>query len=249
MMRLKNILWIPSVVALLATCVSVAPGKGLPLSTKGYVLESACAQSCTSESGGRSQEPENHAIVVARLMRYHDSGEYEWGIRQVANAARDYLDARMKSPPPPGKMAAVFDIDETALSNWQAMADCGFCAYLVEAKLYSIAHDPAIPPVLELYNDAKSRGVSVFFLTGRPNAQREVTEENLKEAGYKDWTELVMRPDGDKSPARVFKPQERQKIEDKGYRIILSIGDQASDLAGCCAERTFKLPNPFYLVE
>ncbi len=207
------------------------------------------AQSGPAGSPASVQEPENHAIVVAGLMRYHDSGEYEWGIRQVANAARDYLNARLRMQPPEGKMAAVFDIDETALSNWQAMADCGFCAYSVESKLYSLAHDPAITPVLELYNDAKSKGVTVFFLTGRPNSQRDLTAENLKEAGYKDWAELIMRPDGDKSPARVFKPQERLKIEDKGFRIILSIGDQASDLSGCCAERTFKLPNPFYLVQ
>jgi len=29
---------------------------------------------------------------------------------------------------------------------------------------------------------------------------------------------------------------------------VLNIGDQASDLAGCCALRVFKLPNPFYLL-
>ncbi len=207
------------------------------------------AQSGPAESPGHVQEPENHAIVVARLMRYHDSGEYEWGIREVANAARDYLRERAKTHYEEERAAAVFDIDETALSNWQAMADCGFCAYSIEAKLYSIAHDPAITPVLELYNEARSNAVATFFLTGRPESQRELTIANLKEAGYKDWNGLIMRPDGDKSPARVFKPQERRKIEDRGYHIILSIGDQASDLAGCCAERTFKLPNPFYLVQ
>ena len=48
-----------------------------------------------------------------------------------------------------------------------------------------------------------------------------------------------------RTPARLFKPGNRQTIEKRGYRIILNIGDQASDLAGCCAERVFKLPNPF----
>jgi hypothetical protein len=61
-----------------------------------------------------------------------------------------------------------------------------------------------------------------------------------------------MQPDVEqgkaKSPARISKPQERHDVERKGYRIVLNIGDQASDLAGCCAEKTFKLPNPFYLV-
>ena len=207
------------------------------------------AQTAVREAAYPWQEPENHGIVVERLLRYHDSGEYEWGIREVANAAREYLEARAEHASPQDKLAAVFDIDETALSNWQALADCGFCPFTVQAKLYSNAHDPAITPVLELFNAAKKRGVAVFFLTGRPSAQRDLTINNLNEVGYAGWTELIMRPQGDHSPARVFKPQERQRIEDKGYHIILSIGDQASDLAGCCAERVFKLPNPFYLVQ
>jgi len=195
-----------------------------------------------------SVEPENHAVVVQRLMRYHDSGEYEWQIREVVNAARDYLEMRLKTSSKQDKLAAVFDIDETALSNWDAMADCGLCSYRVEVKLYSDAHDPAIVPVLELYNYARQSGVAVFFLTGRKNSQRNTTVQNLTEVGFSGWADLIMRPDDDTSAARVFKPRERQKIQDKGYRIILNMGDQASDLAGCCAERVFKLPNPFYLV-
>lgn len=57
-----------------------------------------------------------------------------------------------------------------------------------------------------------------------------------------------MQPDGNKKPAREFKSYDRQLIEEKGYHIVVNIGDQASDLAGCCEERIFKLPNPFYLV-
>jgi predicted secreted acid phosphatase len=204
------------------------------------------------------EEPENHAIVVDRLMRYHDSGEYEREIREVANSARDYLEMRF-----PGevrkeaKLAAVFDIDETALSNWDVMAGCGFCSYptqlqLYKDNLYSSAHDPAITAVLELFNFAKAKGIAVFFVTGRPESQREVTVANLHEAGYSGWTDLYMQPDlpqgPPKPPARVFKPKNRQAITDKGYQIVLNIGDQASDLAGCCAARVFKLPNPFYLL-
>jgi predicted secreted acid phosphatase len=129
------------------------------------------------------------------------------------------------------------------------MSGCGFCSYSVEVKLFSDEHDPAIIPVLELFNFVKKDGVAVFFLTGRSSRERETTIRSLNAAGYNGWADLIMRPETDKSPARIFKSQERQKIEDKGYRIILNIGDQASDLAGCCAERIFKLPNPFYLVQ
>ena len=201
---------------------------------------------------GGLTEPENHTLTVARLMTYHDSGEYEREIREVADTARDYLETHFKTIRTEEKLAAVFDIDETSLSNWDAMQDCGFCAYKIQAK-YSIAHDPAITPVLELFNYAKSRGIAVFFVTGRPETQRQLTVDILREAGYSGWTDLYMQPDPPagtpKPPAHEFKPKNRQAITDKGYRIVLNIGDQASDLSGCCAERVFKLPNPFYLLD
>ncbi len=89
----------------------------------------------------------------------------------------------------------------------------------------------------------------MFFVTGRQESQRAATIKNLNEVGYSGWADLIMQPDGNKPPASVFKPRDRQVIVDKGYRIILNIGDQASDLAGCCAERVFKVPNPFYLLK
>ena len=196
------------------------------------------------------KEPENHKFVVDRLLLYHDSGEYEREIRDVANSARDYLNARVKDASKDDKLAAVFDIDETSLSNWDALADCGFCSFTVQTKLYSIAHDPAIIPTLELFNFAKSKGVALFFVTGRPEGGRALTIKNLAEVGYSGWADLIMRPDeGKQEPARIFKSHQRRLITNKGHRIVLNIGDQASDLAGCCAERTFKLPNPFYLIE
>lgn len=215
---------------------------------------------CGIALGGRSgsaplspvncREPENHQLAVNRLLLYHDSGEYDRDIREIANSARDYLAARVKDARQNDKLAAIFDIDETSVSNWGALADCGFCPFTVQAKLYSVANDPAIVPVLELYNFAKSKGVAVIFLTGRPEGARAVTIKNLTDVGYSGWTDLITRTDASRQePARIFKSHQRQLITDKGYRIVLNIGDQASDLAGCCAERTFKLPNPFYLIE
>ncbi len=38
-------------------------------------------------------------------------------------------------------------------------------------------------------------------------------------------------------------------VQDKGYEIVASFGDQWSDLAGTsAAEASFKLPNPFYYI-
>lgn len=207
------------------------------------------------------REPENHAVVVDRLMRYHDFGEYEREIRDVTSSARDYLREVVKDSPKGDRLAAVFDVDETALSNWKAMAACGFCSYAAQLELfykandpdYSIEHDPAIAPTLELYEFAQRNGVAVFFITGRPETQRDFTATNLTAVGFSNWVQLYMQPkpgpDGKTEPASVFKPRRRKEIQDQHYRIVLNIGDQASDLAGCCAERAFKLPNPFYLVK
>ena len=57
----------------------------------------AQAPSCTHPEAV-FEEPENHAVSVERLLRYHDSGEYEREIREVANSARDFLESRFPGP-------------------------------------------------------------------------------------------------------------------------------------------------------
>jgi predicted secreted acid phosphatase len=195
-------------------------------------------------------EPENHAVTVNRLMVYHDSGEYENGIRLVVNSARDFLRERTANgKAKEEKLAAVFDIDETSLSGWDLMSSCGFCSYATQRQLNLNPVGAAIPETLELFNYAKNRGVAVFFITGRQEDQRDFTAKNLHDVGYSGWNDLIMQADGNTKPAHVVKPIDRAEIEKQGYHIVLNIGDQASDLAGCCAERVFKLPNPFYLVQ
>jgi acid phosphatase len=212
----------------------------------------ACALPIRAQGGGQFLpvwgESGNLTEIVGQLTRYHDYGQYDYEIRQVADAARDYAANRIQQAGKDEKLAAVFDIDETSLSNWEAMSGCGFCSYTAQAKLYPDTHDPAIVPVLELYNFLKGKGVKMFFLTGRKESQRSATSKNLDDAGYSGWEELIMRPDDNTEPARVYKPARRQAIVAQGYAIILNIGDQASDLAGCCTEHSFKLPNPFYLI-
>ena len=46
---------------------------------------------------------------------------------------------------------------------------------------------------------------------------------------------------------QAFKSAERADIG-KNFTIIANIGDQQSDLAGGYAERTWKVPNPFYYI-
>jgi putative acid phosphatase of HAD superfamily subfamily IIIB len=88
----------------------------------------------------------------------------------------------------------------------------------------------------------------VHFITGRPPELREATERNLRDRGYA-WDGVILLPSGAHFASAVdFKAAERRKLAEQGFSIILSMGDQQSDLDGGYAERTFKLPNPVYFL-
>jgi predicted secreted acid phosphatase len=158
--------------------------------------------------------------------------------------------------------ALILDIDETSLSNWTELEanDFGFIlegtctlqpAFPCGNKEWVLNHiADAIVPRRELFNAAKAKGVAVFFITGRPEAQRAATINNLSQVGYQGWSGLALRPAGDAKTRSVqeYKTAERAKIVAQGYTIIANVGDQYSDIDGGLAERTFKMPNPFYFI-
>ncbi|MBV9739119.1 MAG: hypothetical protein JOZ30_05735 [Hyphomicrobiales bacterium] len=122
-------------------------------------------------------------------------------------------------------------------------APCGWAAW------DQLGRDPPIKPMLELFRSAKEAGVTVFFITGRPQSQRAATQRNLAASGYRGYAKLYMVPDGSHfASAADFKTPIRAQIEAMGYTIIANIGDQPSDLAGGHAQKTFQLPDPFYRV-
>ena len=157
------------------------------------------------------------------------------------------------------KPAIVLAIDEMSLSNWPAYrvngwarittgacdfdhAPCGIRAW------QAMAASKALVPTLELAKRAEALGVAVFFITGRPPDLRDATERNLRQEGYR-LAGLVLLPEGASFKSAVdFKAPERRKIAEQGYTIILSMGDQESDLLGGYTEKTFKLPNPVYFL-
>ena len=190
------------------------------------------------------------------VSAYVESGRYEADIAAVVEQARAFLESRAQRG---GKLAIVVDIDETALSNLPSLrvndygfivagpcdlqrGPCGLAAWITMARA-----EP-IKPVLALVRLARERGVAVFFLTGRPERMRAATESNLRAAGY-EWTGLLLKPDDlTTRSAADFKAPERKKLQEQGYTVIVNIGDQMSDLDGGFAERTYKLPNPFYFL-
>jgi acid phosphatase len=194
--------------------------------------------------------------VQKQIADYIESGRYDADVAKVADEARAWVEQRAKTATRP---AIVLDIDETSLSNWPAyrvngwvrvvngacdlqQPPCGLRAWQAQGQ------SKAIAPTLALARRARELGVAVFFITGRPANLQQATERNLKEQGY-EWTSVVLMPEGAHfASAADFKAPERKKITEQGYTILLSMGDQQSDLSGGYAERTFKLPNPVYFL-
>jgi acid phosphatase len=210
-------------------------------------LLSGCATSRTTP---------NLFDTQARIERYVAAGEYDATFAAVVQRARAYMEERA---PHVTRPAIVLDIDETSLSNWPAYrlngwariangpcdlktGPCGLRAW------QEMAASKALIPTLELAKRADSLGVAVFFISGRPASLQEPTERNLRKEGYQPAGVIVQAEGATFKSAVDFKAPERRKLTEQGYTVILTMGDQDSDLLGGYAERTFKLPNPVYFL-
>ncbi len=235
------------------------------------VADTGCGPGSTPPTGAPGSESglqryTNVGDAEIQATAYHaaaaDGGpsRYQQDQATVGEAAIAYLKQRVGATTRP---AIVLDIDETSLDNWaQIQANnygyipegecdltkpgtaCGVKAWDKSLKA------PAIAATLKLFKVARERAVAVFFITGRKEAERAATEENLKRAGYEGWTQLIMESTNGKSPpsAADFKAPQRASIVMQGYTVLVNVGDQPSDLGGGYAEKSFLMPNPFYRI-
>ncbi len=197
-----------------------------------------------------SHEPAQAHRSGPELHRYVDSGWYERDLAAVAARARTWVEQRAAKRTEGERLAIVFDIDETLLSNWTEIVQTDFVYVPAIWEVWEAeARAPAIGPVRDVYLAARRLGVEVILLTDRREHERAVTERGLRAGGYEDYAVLLLKPDASKETAAEFKSAQRRRLAGEGHVIIANIGDQDSDLAGGFAERTFKLPNPFYTTQ
>jgi acid phosphatase len=209
--------------------------------------------------------------LASALRSYHDGGGYASDLQSVDSQAASFMarqakalrqqrkrkcsgNGKKKSKKKaraagcaPLNLAIVLDIDETSLSNYAQLEANNFsnaAGALVIAATSS--NQPAIASTLGLYQQARAAGISVFAITGRPTLVESLTKQNLAGAGYTDLQGVFFKPSGEDTVT--FKSGQRAAIEQAGYRIVANVGDQESDLAGGHADRSFKLPNPFYFI-
>ncbi|KAG0476081.1 hypothetical protein HPP92_012922 [Vanilla planifolia] len=129
------------------------------------------------------------------VRKYMTGKAYDLDLQIVAREAASF--ARSLTLAGDGKDAWVFDVDDTLLSNLPYYAGHGYGLELFNAsefdKWIKKAAAPAVNYSLKLYNDVLNLGFKVFVLTGRSEAQRDLTTRNLNSAGFQVWERLILR--------------------------------------------------------
>ncbi|WP_019546212.1 HAD family acid phosphatase [Streptomyces sulphureus] len=190
-------------------------------------------------------------------------GNYAKEVRALAAKAKHDLARDLKdrdSRHGKGKKpAVVLDVDDTVLLTYNFERRIGYNFSQEEQDEYLRTTD--MDPVFgmkHLVNWAHKKGVTVFFLTGRKEYERDWSVRNLKNVGFENPVdrEHFYLKDAENPPPYLecgtecntveYKSGTRAHIEDQGYEILANFGDQYSDLKGGHAARSVKLPNPMY---
>ncbi len=263
-------------------CLAARPvhrGKRSSLIVAALFLASATLVAC-AETAGTAAAPDSGARfgqgheMLNALLWQKSSAEYEVLARQSFAVARQNLDQAMTDPgwtaalaqsgpyahlPP----AIVLDLDETVLDNTPyeerivrvdgEFGRDGFQAWCEEASA------PAVPGAQEFLRYADGRGVAVFYVSARSEAQRACTLANLERIGlplHQGSDRLLLRATRGKNGHRAHIARD--------FRILLLVGDSLEDfvegskatpeqrrqLARSHADRWGKqwimLPNPIY---
>ena len=160
---------------------------------------------CAAFAGGVSvaKEPKVGSTPAA-IVKYRDSGEWTRTITRQYDRARKYVKAWLKDNPKPRrrKPAVVLDIDDTALSWYFCAKELSppFGSGLPGCAVSSLLR--AIPQARSFYNYVRARGVTVFFITGRPEGLRPQTTESLRDARYKGKLRIYLKPSSYKKDVR-----------------------------------------------
>jgi len=189
--------------------------------------------------------------MSSEIQSYRASGRYTGEQETVAKSARKFLDSYLTRACSTHscKAAISFDFDDTLVSWYDVMNAGGFQS---NPALTGPAMDncttPVIAPVLALLKHAQAKGVAVYVITGRPESSRAVTQACMDKVGIGKATLVLRQPHQAHLTAKAYKSSERAKIEKSGKRVVVSIGDQVSDVSGGHTLSTFVLPNPMYFI-
>jgi 5'-nucleotidase (lipoprotein e(P4) family) len=182
----------------------------------------------TADSTARLQEQNTMSVLW-----FQKAGEAKALYYQGYNIGKMRLDQLLaKKPKKKGlKPAVVLDIDETILDNspYQAWNVVTGKAYpLSWNEWIASAGGKALPGAVEFLKYADSKGVAIFYISNRKEAQKDATIKNLQSVGA---------PQADAAHVLLLQPNEkgkemrRQQVS-KTHDILLLFGDNLGDFSG-----------------
>src|SRR5690606_6973683 len=175
------------------------------------------------------------------------SGRFDADLKEVIDEAKiKFVEVSFDE-----STAVVFDVDETALFNYESIYEMDFgYAKTIWAEWIQEARAPAIKQVKELYDFLLTKGSRIIFITGRKDYEADATIKNLIEEGYTVFDTLITRGESERKLSAVdFKSSKRTELTQRGYTIAGTVGDQWSDLEGAFHGIQVKLPNYLYSVD
>jgi HAD superfamily, subfamily IIIB (Acid phosphatase) len=158
----------------------------------------------------------------------------------VVARAQKYLD----TVKPSTDKVLIFDLDDTLVDNTPHYA-------MPEPRNFTawLEHRPVLyhESVLKLLKNAKQRGFSVMYITGRGAGLSLVTAQQVQDL---PWDAAFTRPSGIPFSVQAYKASIRAMLRGLGYTIVLNIGDQITDhdLPMDEAKGEFLVPNVMYTV-
>jgi len=213
--------------------------KGMGYNLK-ILLSAILLSSCSSKLT-------NLDFVKEEIALYYESGEYNNEVNEIiSESLNDFESATFDD-----SAVVIFDVDETALSNYEITKETDF-GYVPELwdKWIEDVKAPAIPGVKKLYDYLIEKGSRVIFITGRKDYQYQFTFNNLIKEGYIKFDTLIVRKENEYILGAVeFKSRKREELTSAGYKIAGTVGDQWSDLEGSFHGIQVKIPNYLYYIE
>lgn len=194
-----------------------------------------------------TDKPVNLSVARETVKEYYESGMFDEELDEVISEAKEkFENIQVKN-----NSVVIFDVDETALNNYELAEQMGFgYVYKMNKEWNSELKAPAIKRVKDFYDYLLARGFRIIFLTGRNFPEYEVTYKNLKQAGYTQFDTLItQREDELKLKPTEFKSSKRVELTEGGYDIVGTVGDQWSDLEGPDHGIQVKIPNYLYLIK
>jgi len=198
-------------------------------------------------SGSEPNEILNLGEAKKIVHKYYESSKYEKECKEIIDEAIKHLD-KIKLPEKP---IVIFDIDETALSNYDHIKEIDFGYYYdIWLEWLKKSDAVAIPQTKRFYDYLISRNVGIVFISGRNYDSYDATLKNLIDQGYTKFDTVIVRKDNERDlTASEFKLNKRKELSQKGFNIIANIGDQLSDFHGGYSGYVIKLPNYLYLID